>query len=98
MSENFERRRPKSVSRETPKKKYRDIRVERIQSAPLVIDRYVKCDGETHIVELDKTFRDDSGDIHQGTTELTGESSPCDCDDGHRNDSVWDIFHSPKQA
>jgi hypothetical protein len=93
MLESFDRRRNLPLP-EVNRRVIRDISRERAHTGVELIERYVKCDGLMHTVELEIVSFDPNGNPEYGNVEKIGEPVPCTCTEAEkqRGDSVWDIF------
>ena len=94
MSENFNRRRPDVVPEIVRYKRYRDISVEYLHKGAETMERYVKCDGESHIIEVEIITFDAYRNPVYGSVQKIGEPAPCTCTEEAKTsgDSVWSKF------
>lgn len=93
MPENFDRRRPETLRVEIPKRYFREIKVELLKCEPGIIKyRYVKCDGDKHLIDIDTTVLNDQGEETYGYTESTLDAGACDCAEDNKDSSFFDTF------
>ncbi len=92
MPENFDRRRAELTPGELKRRKFRDVTYNSQLDGDFLIERFVKCDGRVHIVEIVTTPRGGDGEPYDA--QQIGEPTPCVCseDEIRQGSSVWSVF------